>query len=192
MCYFCVCRNLAEFVVKLLNILISKSFIYTITGMQFSKTLFLLSAGWCRTSWLGLLKRTPWSRLWWIPRGTSSTPARRRAPSASTTSGPMARPWRRSPAWRHRYGSAKRCVNMICCTHGEKAPSASPTSGPMARPWRRSPAWRHRQVWLRLMLCWYSMLHTWGGKSTLCLYDLGPNGEAMEKITSMTSQVWLG
>ncbi len=107
-------------------------------------TLFLLSAGWCRTSWLGLLKRIPWFRLWWIPRETSSTPARRRAPSASTTSGPLARPWRRSPAWRHRYGLAKRCVNMICCTHGEKAPSASTTSGPMARPWRRSPAWRHR------------------------------------------------
>ncbi len=112
-----------------------------------------------------------------------------KAPSASVASASMARPWRRSPAWRHRYGLAKSCVN-ICCTHGEKAPSASTTSGPMARPWRRSPAWRHR-VWLRWMLCWYSMLHTWWGKSTLGLYDLGPNGEAMERITSMTSQVWL-
>jgi hypothetical protein len=42
------------------------------------------------------------------------------------------------------------------------------------------------QVWIGKKLCKY-MLHTWG-KSPLSLYDLWPNGEAMEKITSMTSQ----
>jgi hypothetical protein len=33
------------------------------------------------------------------------------------------------------------------------------------------------------------MLHTWWEKSNISLFDLGPNGEAMKKITSMTSQV---
>jgi hypothetical protein len=37
-----------------------------------------------------------------------------------------------------------------------------------------------------------NILYTRSEKGTLGLYDLGPNGEAMEKITSMTSQVWLG
>jgi nuclear pore complex protein Nup155 len=36
-----------------------------------------------------------------------------------------------------------------------------------------------------------NILYTRSEKGTLGLYDLGPNGEAMEKITSMTSQVWL-
>ncbi len=37
-----------------------------------------------------------------------------------------------------------------------------------------------------------NILYTRSEKGTLGLYDLGPNGEAMEKITSMTSQVWIG
>jgi hypothetical protein len=37
-----------------------------------------------------------------------------------------------------------------------------------------------------------NILYTRSEKGTLGLYDLGPTGEAMEKINSITSQVWLG
>ena len=36
-----------------------------------------------------------------------------------------------------------------------------------------------------LMLCWYGMPYTWWGKSNISLRDLRPDGEAMEKITSI-------